>query len=439
MSNSKGDKVRRTHYTSQLNKSLLGARVKLIGWIEDSRALGGITFLTIRDVMGKAQTVFSKSKTSIEVFELVKKIPRQSVIMVEGVVKESKAKDFEVEVEGDKIEVLAEAAHPLPIDPTGRVKASLDIRLDARALDLRNPSTMAIFKIRHHALQSIRKTFIEKGFIEVNTSRIIGQAAEGGANLFSLDYFGRPAYLAQSPQLYKEQLTLSLERVFEISNFFRAEKSHTRKHLNEFISIDIEAAYCDEEDVMDIAEDVIINVFKDVSEQCKRELEILNYNLPKVTKPFERITYSQAIEELRGEGVDVKVGDDLTDSLLRILGKKRNKFYFITEWPKKLKPFYIKVKEDNPEFTHSFDLQYGYLEIASGGMRVWKKEELKERLIESNLDPESFSSHLKVFDWGMPFHSGWGMGLDRLMMVLTGRKNIREVVLYPRDQFRLTP
>ncbi|MEM2635224.1 MAG: amino acid--tRNA ligase-related protein, partial [Nitrososphaerales archaeon] len=239
-------KVRRTHYSSQLSKSLLGSKVSVIGWIEDIRALGGIIFLTIRDVMGKAQIVFTKEKTPLELFEVVKKIPRQSVIMVEGKVKESKAKDFEVEVEGEKLEILAEAIHPLPIDPTGRVKASIDTRLDARALDLRNPSVAAIFKIRHHALQSIRKTFIERGFIEVNTSRIIGQAAEGGANLFSLDYFGKIAYLAQSPQLYKEQLTLSLERVFEISNFFRAEKSHTRKHLNEFISVDMEAAYFDE-------------------------------------------------------------------------------------------------------------------------------------------------------------------------------------------------
>lgn len=432
-------KVRRTHYSSQLNKGLLGSKVSVIGWIEDIRALGGISFLTIRDVMGKAQIIFTKERTPLELFEVVKKIPRQSVVMVEGKVKESKAKDFEVEVEGEKLEILAEAIHPLPIDPTGRVKASIDTRLDARALDLRNPSVAAIFKIRHHALQSIRKTFIERGFIEVNTSRIIGQAAEGGANLFSLDYFGKVAYLAQSPQLYKEQLTLSLERVFEISNFFRAEKSHTRKHLNEFISVDMEAAYFDENDAMGVAEDIIVNVFKDISEQCKKELEILNYSLPKPVKPFKRITYSQVIEELRKDGININIGDDLTDSLLRIIGKKYNEFYFITEWPTKLKPFYIEVKEDNPEFTHSFDLQYGYLEIASGGLRVWRKEELKRRLIQSNLDLESFSSHLKVYDWGMPFHSGWGMGLDRLMMVLTGKKNIREVVLYPRDRFRLTP
>ncbi|MEM1525414.1 MAG: aspartate--tRNA(Asn) ligase, partial [Nitrososphaerales archaeon] len=363
-------KVRRTHYSSQLSKSLLGSKVSVIGWIEDIRALGGIIFLTIRDVMGKAQIVFTKERTPLELFEVVKKIPRQSVIMVEGKVKESKAKDFEVEVEGEKLEILAEAIHPLPIDPTGRVKASIDTRLDARALDLRNPSVAAIFKIRHHALQSIRKTFIERGFIEVNTSRIIGQAAEGGANLFSLDYFGKIAYLAQSPQLYKEQLTLSLERVFEISNFFRAEKSHTRKHLNEFISVDMEAAYFDENDAMEVAEDIIVNVFKDVSEQCKKELEILNYSPPKPIKPFKRITYSQAIEELRKDGININIGDDLTDSLLRIIGKKYNEFYFITEWPTKLKPFYIEVKEDNPEFTHSFDLQYGYLEIASGGLRV---------------------------------------------------------------------
>ncbi|MBI2127097.1 MAG: aspartate--tRNA(Asn) ligase [Thaumarchaeota archaeon] len=429
--------IKRTHYSSDLLSEEKGKRVSVAGWVEDVRMLGSLMFITLRDSRGVCQLVAKKQEVSPEVFDIIANTSRQSVIVAQGLLKESKAKNVPVEVQIQQFQVLSEAVHPLPLDPTGRIDTNPDKRLDARALDLRNPENLAIFKIRHAALQSVRKALIEHGFVEVSTSKIIGQAAEGGATLFSMDYFGKKGYLAQSPQLYKEQLTISLDRVFEIASFFRAEKSHTRRHLNEFVSVDIEAAFADEKDVMDILEDMVKTTIRDVKQSCPNELQLLNHDL-RVPESIERVSYSQAVDELEKEGIGVKFGEDLSDQALGVLGKKHPSFYFLDEWPASLKPFYIARKEGT-DLSRSFDLQHGALELASGGMRVSNRKELEERLKSAGLSLESFSTHLQVFDWGMPPHSGWGFGFDRFMMVLTGKSNIREVVLYPRDQFRLTP
>jgi nondiscriminating aspartyl-tRNA synthetase len=285
----------------------------------------------------------------------------------------------------------------------------------------------------------IRDTLRAEGFIEVNTPKVIGSASEGGANLFGFDYFGkRKAYLAQSPQLYKEQLTLGLDRVFEIGPYFRAENSHTVRHLTEFTSVDIEAAFLDYEDVMDIVERVVKNVATEFQEKHRADLQLAGGKDISISK-MDRLTYEQCLDELAKEGEKLQFGDDLSDAALRKLGEIHRGFYFIMDWPLKLKPFYIHEKEDNPKLSKSFDLQYGYLELVSGGRRLHDPAKLRKRLAEQGLNPASFEEHLKAFDWGMPPHSGWGLGYDRLMMVLTGSQNVRDVVLYPRDTDRLTP
>lgn len=423
----------RTHYTESIDESLIGKEVTIAGWIEDIRELGAITFLTIRDVTSSMQVI---ARPEMLIHNGVK-VTRQSSVTVTGVVQASKSKNYPVEINAKSIKVFSLAKHPLPLDPTGRVKASLDARLDARALDLRNQHVAAIFKLRHHTLQAIRSVLVEKGFIEVNTPKIIGSASEGGANLFRLSYFNKQAYLAQSPQLYKEQLTLALDRVFEIAHYYRAEKSHTTRHLNEFVSVDIEAAYMDAEDVMGIAEDLIVNVIDHVKRRCSKELELVNSSISIPSKPFPRITYQQAIDILNKKGLRMEFGDDLSDHALRLLGEKFKGFYFIVDWPLRLKPFYIHEKDDM--LSYSFDLQYGALELASGGKRLHDADKLRARIIEQGLNVEEFKEHLKVFDYGMPPHAGWGLGLDRLMTVICNVSNVREVVLYPRDTERLTP
>jgi len=424
----------KTHDISELNEQWIGKEVVLGGWIEDLRKLGKMTFITLRDVSGISQIIVKG-----ELHENLEELNRQSVLCVKGIVQETQAHDFDFEIKAEEIEVLAKAIHPLPIDPIGRLESNIDTRLNHRALDMRNQKTASIFKLRHSVLEILRKTLSQKKFIEITTPKIIGSASEGGANLFSLDYFGQTAYLAQSPQLYKEQMTLGLERVYEIANFYRAEKSHTGRHLSEFTSIDIEAAFMDYNDVMDVLEALVMEVYKYTAENCKKEQEIIGHTIEIPSSPFERITYSQVIDELKQAGEKVEFGDDLLDSHLRIIGEKHPGFYFLMDWPMKLKPFYIREKDEDPSLSRSFDLQYGYLELSSGGTRLHNTDILKAKLKEQGLDPAQFADHLQTFDWGMPPHSGWGMGLDRLMTTLIGMDNVREVVLYPRDPDRLKP
>ncbi|MEM3573319.1 MAG: aspartate--tRNA(Asn) ligase [Nitrososphaeria archaeon] len=430
------DKQFKRYYAKEVSNLSEGTVSIVRGWVEDIRPLGKLTFITVRDRTGLAQIVLNKNIVGDETFNLGENLSRQSIIEVLGKVQKSRSQNVPMEVLAEKLVVLSRSKPPFPIDPTGRVFSSLDKRLDARALDLRNPQVMAIFKIRHTVLRSIRETFYKLGFIEVNTPKIIGQAAEGGANLFKLSYFEKKAYLAQSPQLYKEQLTMSLEKVFEIAQYFRAEKSNTLRHVCEFTSLDMEAAYMDEFDVMDLAEEVVYNVIKDVEKENAEEIGILKVKLPKVERPFKRISYTEAIEKLK-EKRSIEWGEDLQTKDLRILGRIFKEFYFIYHWPLAIKPFYIERLDD--KLSKSFDLMYGYLELASGGKRVSSREELERRLIEQELDPKDFEYHLKAFDYGMPPHSGWGLGVDRLLMVVTGRNNIRETILYPRDPKRLVP
>jgi nondiscriminating aspartyl-tRNA synthetase len=426
--------IKRTHYANQVDRNLVGQQVRVAGWIEDIRDIGKIAFATIRDVTGVCQVIVTGSN-----LQYALQAPRQSAVIVGGIVQESKARNFSVELKASEFIILGQAVHPLPIDPTGRVESAIDKRLDARALDLRNPRVASIFRLRSVGLQIIRDSLCSQGFIEVNTPKIIGSASEGGANLFGFDYFAkRKAYLAQSPQLYKEQLTLGLDRVFEVGPYFRAENSHTVRHLSEFISVDIEAAFLDYEEVMDILERLVKKIALEFNEKHNADLKEIGSKGHSLTK-IERLTYEQCIEALAKEGEKLEFGDDLSDSALRRLGALHSGFYFIMDWPLKLKPFYIHEKEENSKLSKSFDLQYDYLELASGGRRLHSPSKLRKRLAEQGLNPDSFQEHLKAFDWGMPPHSGWGLGSDRLMMVLTGEQNVRDVVLYPRDTERLTP
>ncbi|MBI5697756.1 MAG: aspartate--tRNA(Asn) ligase, partial [Thaumarchaeota archaeon] len=278
-------RFKKTHDIDSISISLEGKQIVIGGWVEDLRKLGKMSFLTVRDVTGLAQVI-------VKDITLPEDLTRQTVVMIQGTIQGTKARDFTYEIKADAIDILTKAVHPLPIDPIGRLESNIDNRLNARALDLRNQRVAAIFKIRSAVLASLRKSFLSKKFIEITTPKIIGSASEGGANLFSLEYFGKKAYLAQSPQLYKEQMTIGLERVFEIASFYRAEKSHTGRHLSEFTSIDLEAAFMDYTDVIQILEDLVVQVFRDVMDNCKSELATLERTLEVPSVPFERITYS---------------------------------------------------------------------------------------------------------------------------------------------------
>jgi nondiscriminating aspartyl-tRNA synthetase len=433
-----GDWVR-TYYSANVTPHMDGEEVTLFGWVQEIRDLGGIRFIILQDREGTIQVTVPRKKVSPEVLSKSEALQKRYSIGVKGTVRKTTMTPRGVEVVPKEIKVLSTATIQLPIDVTGKTPANIEARLDARALDLCQEQNIAVFKIQHHALEAIRDFLFEKGFLEVHTPRIIASATEGGAALFAVDYFGEKAFLAQSPQLYKEQLVMSLEKVFEVGPFFRAEESHTRRHLSEFVSVDIEQAFADAKDVMLLLEHVMQYVCKTVKEICSKELATLKHKLEVPEVPFKRLTYDEVLSDLKKEDVGVPWGEDIPTGAFRILGKLYPYFYFITDWPTHSKAFYIKPREDKPELCEGFDLMWRWIELVSGGTRIAEKELLVSRLKEKGLNPEAFNYHLQAFDYGMPPHAGWAIGLERLTMMLTGKKNIREVTFYPRDRLRLTP
>lgn len=379
------------------------------------------------------------SKEQKDLGELFYNLTQESTISVVGVVKADTRAPGGFEIVPNEIIVHSLAKAPLPLDVSGKVPADFDTRFRERVLDLRREESRAVFKIISVALRAIREELYEMGFIEVFTPKIVAAATEGGAALFPVAYFGREAYLAQSPQLYKELLAGAFERVFEIAPAWRAEESDTPYHLSEFISVDVEMAFTNYEGVMNVLERVIRRVVKDVKEVASKELQILRYEPPDVKIPMRRITYAEAIRVLNESGEKIELGDDISTSHLRKLSELiGEEMYFIIDWPDKTRPFYTMPKDDGV-FSESFDFVWRNLEIASGSTRVHNKDLLIRRLIERGLNPDNFSFFLKWFDYGMPPHAGWGMGLARLGLMLTGVKNVREVTTFPRDKKRLLP
>jgi nondiscriminating aspartyl-tRNA synthetase len=433
-------KLRRTHMCSQIVPELAGGEVVLMGRVGDVRDLGGIKFFTLFDVSGYVQVTAPKARVGKEVLSRIDSLTQESSVAVRGRVAATPQAPRGVEVIPSELRILNLASVPLPLDPLGRVRANLDTRLDARGLDLRRPECLAIFRIRHEALQAIRECLLSKGFMEVQTPKIVATATESGAALFPVAYFEREAFLSQSPQLYKEVLTGCFDRVFEVGPIFRAEEHDTPRHLNEATSVDIEAAYSDAEDVMEVLEEVIVSAFRRVSERCQRDLETLGHRIEVPSRPFRRITYDEALALLSDSGVRVPWGEDLPTPAEKKLAELVGGAYFITDWPLEIKPFYTMPHRTNPKLSESFDLMYGELELASGGTRIHQADMLVERLKAKGLNPESFSHHLMNYRFGaLPPHAGWGLGLDRLTMVLTGSANVRECVLFPRDRSRLVP
>ncbi|MCS7116829.1 MAG: aspartate--tRNA(Asn) ligase [Nitrososphaerales archaeon] len=430
---------RRSHYSIDITPSCDGAEVTVFGWVASIREQGGITFLILQDREGILQITIRKDEVSPSIIKKVRGLSEHSIIAVKGIVRSIEKAPHGAEVIPKEIKILALAQKTPPFQLFSKTQPSLDKRLDLRAVDLRRPVNLAIFKIRHHVLTAIREFLLQEGYWEVNTSKIIATATEGGAALFPILYYDKEGFLAQSPQLYKEQLTIAFEKVFEIGPVFRAEPSRTLRHLAEITSVDIEEAYVNYEDVMATLSKLIQYVIQTLQKRCINELNLLNVKLKVPDLPLKRYTYNEVLEILNKEKQLVKWGEDLSTPALKVLGEKLPEFYFITDWPTASKPFYIKPREDNPEICEAFDFMHGSIEIASGGTRVNSKRLLMKRLKEQGLKPQQFEYHLKLFDYGMPPHAGFGLGLERLMMVLTQRENIREVTLFPRDRLRLVP
>ncbi len=430
-------------YATEITADSDGEQVSVAGWVHEKRDLGGVFFLIVRDLSGFAQVTLHKGEVEKELFERAKKVPRESVVAIEGKVKREKKAPNGYEIIPERMEVLNEASQILPLDTTGKVGAELDTRLDARFMDLRTERTKHIFIIRSRVLKAIRDFLDERGFIEINTPKIVSAATEGGTALFPISYFEREAFLNQSPQLYKQMLMgAGFDRVYEIAPIFRAEEHDTTKHLNEATSVDIEVAFVSDKEVMSILEELIAFVYSEVEGYPGLSKLNLKLGVPKI--PFRRITYDEAIELLSETGEEIEWGEDLSTSAERTLGEIIGELYFITDWPCAIKPFYaqpvdagLKGKKEN--ICYAFDLMHPKVELASGSQRVHSYELLKRNIESKGLSADSFEFYLDSFRFGMPPHAGWGLGVERLLMSMLEIDNIREVVLFPRDRRRLAP
>ncbi|HEY9247375.1 MAG TPA: aspartate--tRNA(Asn) ligase [Candidatus Methanoperedens sp.] len=430
----------RTHYSTQITPDMNSQSVTICGWAHEIRDLGGITFLVVRDREGFVQVTLFKKTIDKNVLETVRTLSRESVVAVTGDVKKEAKAPGGYELVPTSVTLLGKADSPLPMDTTGKVEADLDTRLDSRFMDTRRPNTQSIFRIRHLILKSIRDFLDSEGFVEITTPKVVATATEGGTALFPITYFEREAFLNQSPQLFK-QLMMSggLDRVFEIGPIFRAEEHDTRKHLNEATSIDIEASFLDNEDVMVILENLVNRVYKKVADDGAKYLKSLGVELSIPKTPFRRITYDEAIGIAQDNGEKIEWGDDLSTESEHSIGKTIGEHYFITDWPTKIKPFYAMPYENKPDICRAFDMMHPRMELSSGAQRVHSYEMLRNRIIEQGLNADGFEFYLKAFRYGMPPHAGWGLGAERLLMTMLGIENIREVVLFPRDRKRLSP
>ena len=437
----------RVTYSQEIGPAQFGSEVTVGGWVQDLRNLGGISFLQLRDSYGVIQITTLKKKSK-ELFDLVASIPRESVITVTGTVKESKEARAGFEILPSSIAILSKADAPLPLGVVDKVGADLDTRLNNRFLDLRKEEVRAIFQVEGFALEGIRKCLRSEGFVEVVTPKIVVAGAEGGATLFPVKYFDRTAYLAQSPQLYKQNLMATgLDKIFEIAHAYRAEASDTVRHIAEFLSLDVELAFIQSsDDVMAVAEDIVVSSLEHVKQHSMHQLERLAVAIEIPKTPFPRVKYKDAVEIVKGEGLKVCQGDDLGTEGEKALGEvmkreKRGELYFITEFPTSLKrnTFYAKRNDDDPETTGYFDLDYKGQEIVSGGQREHRYDVLTSQMREAGLSLDSYEFYLKAFRYGMPPHGGFGFGVERYVQKMLNLSNIREAVLYPRDRARLAP
>lgn len=431
---------RRTHFSNEINPELADEELIVMGWVHEIRDLGGIVFVLIRDREGRIQVTAPSKKVEKTLFEFTKKLKKESVIAVRAKVQKSPKAPNGVELIPVEIKVLNESAQPLPLDPTEKVRAEIDTRLDSRFLDLRKSSTSSIFKIKSRMLSSVREFLIENKMIEINTPKLVASATEGGTELFPITYFEKEAFLGQSPQLYKQMMmSAGFDRVYEIAQIFRAEEHDTLRHLNEAISIDMEASFMNDEDVMSLLEQMVVKVIEDVIKYCSTDLEILEFDLKVPKTPFKRLEYDEAVDIVNSNGVSMEYGEDLSRAAEKVLGEVMDDYYFIVNWPTAIKPFYVMANPENPEKSYAFDLMYKDLEISSGATRIHDYDDLVESIKSKGLNPDAFETYLKAFKFGMPPHAGWGVGAERFNMSLTGVSNIRETVLFPRDRHRLTP
>ena len=423
----------------------VGERVRVAGWLQSNRQLGGINFLALRDGWGVVQAV---AESEAELAPLVEnEAGLESVVEIEGqVVSEAQAPGG-VELHNLKIEVVTPVREttPLPLNKR-KLNANINTLLDHAVVINRHPSRRAILRLASGAMSSFRRTLTARGFTEIQTPKIVAAATESGANVFKLGYFGRDAYLAQSPQFYKQVMVGVFERVFEVGPVFRAEPHDTTRHLNEYVSLDAEMGFIENHfTIMALLRDILADMIETFHAQYPAELELLRVELPVVPEQIPHIHFSEAQELiLRLHGVDVRGEPDLSPQDERWLGEWAmqqygSDFLFVPGYPMRKRPFYTHPEPGRPQYSNSFDLIFRGTELVTGGQRLHRYEDYLAALEKANLPVEPFEAYLEAFKYGMPPHGGFAIGLERLLMQLTGAPNVKLVTTFPRDLNRLTP
>ena len=422
-------------YISDVSAKDDGKKVTVAGWLYDGRDLGKIRFVLLRDRSGEIQVTGIKGKVDDEIFKLMSKTNRESVVVVKGTVKKSDKAPGKREIIPDSFEVLAEADQPLPVDVSDFSKTELPARLDNRFLDLHRRRAQAVFKVQDTLMAGFREYMKKSGGVECVFPSVIGSSSEGGTELYPLKYFEKKAFLSQSCQLYKQMVACSMEKAYAVFTVWRAEKHNTVRHLNESRQFDFEMAFADEFVVMDELAKCVQHMIKRVIEENKDDLERLDVKL-KVPKT-KYLKFSEVVDLMKKEKVKMSK-HDLSSEAEKKLGELfPDSIVFVHDWPLEGKPYYIMPK--GKDLSAGFDAIYNGMEITSGGQRVHLPELLKERLKVKGLNPKDFKGYIDSFRYGAPPHAGWGMGVERLTMLVLGVKNIREVTLFPRDRDRLTP
>ncbi|HLC63910.1 MAG: aspartate--tRNA(Asn) ligase [Candidatus Nealsonbacteria bacterium RIFCSPLOWO2_01_FULL_43_32] len=421
----------------------LGEKVKVCGWVNTRRDHGGIIFLDLRDRTGLLQVVCSP--------ELVKDIKEEFVLEIEGTIqkrplkmKNEEIKTGEIELKAEKVKILAQAA-VLPFDYLSKTAdLKLPTFLDYRPLMIRDPKIKAIFKVGEISTNSFKNTLRNLDFTEFQSPSIVPAVAEGGAEVFHINYYKYDAFLAQSPQLYKQIMIGAFERVFTVAHVFRAEPSVTTRHLAEYISLDAEVAFIESwEELMDICEIIMKNVFSDLKKNCSQELALYQAAVPTLTVKIPRLKMREAQKIIfERTGQDHRKEPDLTpedEKEICQFAKEKygSELIFITHYPIKKRPFYTLADPEDQEFTLSFDLLYQGLEIATGGQRIHQYETLVKNIKKWGNKPKDFAFYLQAFEYGLPPEGGFAFGLERIVKQVLGLKNIREATPFSRDMERI--
>lgn len=422
--------------------SRLNEKVFLQGWVYNLRPIGKLCFLVLRDRSGTVQAVLYDRP------DLVQQLREESVIELIGYVRRDERAPHGCEVLISDLKILSTPLETLPIQinrPRAALNARLETLLEHRVLSLRHPEIGAIFRVQAELVHGFREFLTQEGFLEVHTPKIVASGTEGGTELFPVQYFDRTAYLAQSPQFYKQMLVgAGFERVFEVGPVYRAEPHSTTRHLNEYISLDIEMGFIEsEQDLLALEARLLRHMFARVKDRCAKELAIYGVTVPDVPEKIPQITLSDAQQILR-EKFNKHNAGDLDPESERLLCRYAQEelgceLLFVTHYPREKRPMYAMPDSKNPQLTRSFDLLYKGLEITTGGQRIHQYEMLVESMKSRGLDPANFEFYLEVFKSGMPPHGGFAIGAERLTMQVLNLSNVREASFFPRDRTRLTP